>query len=120
MTHYRKKPIVIEAVQFNGLEWVDDAQEPMFDLSFSPPDWMLAALSAPEGHPGSVWTEWMPDAACTGVLVIGTLEGQMEASPGDWIIQGVKGEIYPCKPNIFAEIYESASSEQGSAYRGDA
>lgn len=37
---------------------------------------------------------------------IGTLEGTMKASPGDWIIKGVHGEIYPCKPDIFEKTYE--------------
>ena len=41
-----------------------------------------------------------------GILYIPTLEGRMEASAGDWIIRGVKGEFYPCKPDIFAETYE--------------
>lgn len=41
-------------------------------------------------------------------IVIQTLEGSMLASPGDWIIKGVKGEFYPCKPDIFAATYEAA------------
>ncbi len=41
-------------------------------------------------------------------LFIITLEGTMEAVPGDWIIKGVKGEFYPCKPDIFAATYEPA------------
>lgn len=41
-----------------------------------------------------------------GEVVIATLEGAMHASPGDWIIKGVKGEFYPCKPDIFAETYD--------------
>lgn len=41
-------------------------------------------------------------------LAIQTLEGQMVARPGDWIIKGVKGEIYPCKPDIFEATYEPA------------
>lgn len=41
-------------------------------------------------------------------LLIGTLEGAHRAIPGDWIIRGVKGELYPCKPDIFAATYEAA------------
>lgn len=41
-------------------------------------------------------------------LEIGTLEGVMRADPGDWVIRGVKGEFYPCKPDIFAATYEPA------------
>jgi len=39
-------------------------------------------------------------------LMISTLEGVMQADPGDWIIQGIKGELYPCKPDIFEQTYE--------------
>jgi hypothetical protein len=60
MAKFRKKPVVIEAVQHLG-------NEPLF---------------------------------------IETLEGKMRADPGDWIITGVKGERYPCKPDIFAVTYE--------------
>ena len=41
-----------------------------------------------------------------GYILIDTLEGQMKALRGDWIIKGVKGEFYPCKPDIFAATYE--------------
>jgi hypothetical protein len=43
-------------------------------------------------------------------VVIATLEGDMTASPGDWIIKGVKGEFYPCKPDIFEATYEPLPS----------
>lgn len=46
-------------------------------------------------------------------LTIVTLEGSMSASPGDWIIRGVKGEIYPCKPDIFAATYDSVTPLTG-------
>ena len=42
-----------------------------------------------------------------GAVYIETLEGVMRADPGDWIIQGVKGEVYPCKPDIFTATYEA-------------
>lgn len=45
---------------------------------------------------------------CTVRVSISTLEGTMTAQPGDWIITGVKGEQYPCKPDIFAATYEPA------------
>ena len=52
------------------------------------------------------------DAEQTFVEVtIDTLEGTMKASPGDWIITGVNGERYPCKPDIFAKTYEPVESE---------
>lgn len=46
-------------------------------------------------------------------LLIGTLEGVMTASPGDYVICGVKGELYPCKPDIFLATYEDAEADRG-------
>ena len=79
---FRKKPVVIEAMRWEG----DNTDE--FD-------------------------DFAPDAKikCEGMrnaLVIETLEGTMLAEPGDWIIRGIKGELYPCKPDIFKETYEPA------------
>ena len=48
---------------------------------------------------------------CEEGMTIQTLEGDMTAEPGDWIITGVKGERYPCKPDIFAETYEPAAQQ---------
>jgi hypothetical protein len=81
MGRYRKKPVEIEARQFDG-------QKPSADAILA---WMGS---------GKAWS---------GVLVIETLEGDMVASPGDWIIKGVKGEFYPCKPDIFAATYDEVS-----------
>ena len=83
MAKYRKKPVVIEAFQWR----VGDTR----------PDWFVSARRA-----GTVGAD--NGDGCD----IQTLEGIMHASAGDWIIQGVKGEIYPCKPDIFAATYEPA------------
>ena len=80
---YRKKPVVIEAVQWSG------SMEPVIDLVGH----MLPTFG-PEGQSGS--------------LRISTLEGDHECRLGDWIIKGVKGEFYPCKPDIFKMTYEPA------------
>lgn len=80
MAAYRKKPVVIEA-------WCNDGS--------MMPDWVANACTGGELIPGN------------GPLFIPTLEGVMEARPGDWLIQGVKGEVYPCKPDIFAATYEA-------------
>lgn len=58
------------------------------------------------------WPEWVRNAynrvnIANGMVIV-TLEGAMTASPGDWIILGVKGEVYPCKPDIFEATYEPA------------
>ena len=76
---YRKKPVVIEAVQFTGLNF-DEIE------SF-------------------VGGDYGKDAKGNGVIA--TLEGPLHISPNDWIIKGVKGEFYPCKPDIFKATYDT-------------
>lgn len=78
MKKYRKKPVVIEAVQFTGNN-VDEILEFAKD-SFNNPS--------------------------TSEIVIPTLEGNMMVSIGDYVIKGVDGEFYPCKPDIFDKTYE--------------
>ncbi|HWF62927.1 MAG TPA: hypothetical protein VN666_21825 [Nitrospira sp.] len=78
---FRKKPVVIEAVQFTGR---NDAEV----MAFCP-----IAVDPEDRGPS---------------LIIPTLEGNHKALPGDWIIKGVKGEFYPCKPDIFAATYDAA------------
>lgn len=82
MTKFRKKPVVIEAVQWDG------------KMTTVAP--LLAKSNVDEI--GQDFTS--PD------LLIQTLEGEMRASVGDWIILGTAGELYPCKPDIFTNIYE--------------
>ena len=79
---FRKKPVVIEAVQWKGY----NAQE------------VAVFLAGHTARRGKV----IPDMA----IIIPTLEGDHRADIGDWIIKGVKGELYPCKPDIFEETYE--------------
>lgn len=76
---YRKKPVVIDAIQFQATNHDEIAE-------FCRPQ-MIAVGGG-------------------RTLVIPTLEGKLVASDGDWIIRGVKGEFYPCKPDIFAATYE--------------
>jgi hypothetical protein len=84
---YRKKPVEIEAMRLS------DTQE--------------SALAVAEWSGG----HYSPDSNSdrTDVMhfvIIPTMEGNMLASPGDWVIRGVQGEFYPCKPDIFAATYE--------------
>lgn len=88
MPKFRKKPVEIEAVQFTGKESVADV------LDFT--DFAIAATGIQN-----------PDGTWTPHLEIETLEGTMRADVGDWIIRGVKGELYPCKPDIFAATYDA-------------
>lgn len=96
---YRKKPVVIEAFQMTEERRVSNADWP---------DWMLRAWQLERETPGSLY----PTESGTkdGTLSIGTLEGQHLVSWGDWIIHGVKGELYPCKPDIFELTYETAET----------
>lgn len=85
---YRKKPVVIEAQQWNGsVGWATAII-----------DWMLANGGTARFHEG--------DDHAQPWLAIDTLEGQMMASPGDYVIRGIQGEFYPCKPDIFEASYE--------------
>jgi len=79
MRKFRKKPIVIEAVQFNGTN-----HDEIADFC-QPRDTYVGNKE----------------------LIIKTLEGEHIASVNDWIIKGVQGECYPCKPDIFEQTYEA-------------
>jgi len=99
MSNYRKKPIVIEAVQVaqaahNGKTWSGSLFEG--DLL---PQWLEGALNN-----GTVAVR--PGERGYALLAIKAPEGTMLAEPGDWIIRGVKGELYPCKADIFEATYE--------------
>lgn len=85
MGKFRKKPVEIEAVQFDGTQYNRDRLE----------KWMEGSC-----------VNWFFDGSQYSSFNITTLEGVMEASVGDWIIKGVKGEFYPCKPDIFDATYE--------------
>ena len=80
---YRKKPVVIEAMQWDGTA---AGATPIID-------WVLQGGGTARYHD-----------TC---IAIDTLEGTMLAGPGDWIIRGVQGEHYPCKPDIFDLTYEA-------------
>lgn len=90
---YRKKPIVIEAIRWDGKNHRD-----MYKfLGGSDDDWIR-----PDGKNFYINHNKVP-----GGLVILTLEGEHIASIGDYIIRGVNGEYYPCKPDIFEKTYEA-------------
>lgn len=91
---YRKKPMVIEAFRWDGVN--DDA---------SYPQWMIHALRS---GVATIWKLNFPMGSDSHIRVIRIrrLEGIYEARPGDWIIRGSDGELYPCKPDIFEMMYE--------------
>lgn len=95
-----KKPVVIEAFQMTRERRADNSEWP---------NWLHEAWNLDVGSTGSVWSADYPDSdGKTDALVIATEEGVMRVSWGDWIIRGVKGELYACKPDIFEMTYEPA------------
>ncbi len=83
---FRKKPVVIEAILWDG----DNIQQIKEFMYPAEPVYMAGFKNSDD------------------IVGIDTLEGRHVASKGDWIIKGVKGEFYPIKPDIFAETYEAA------------
>lgn len=81
---YRKKPIVIEAVKYQAELGNNRVVNWLAQQGANIKDWLFY----------------------DGEITIPTLEGNMKAIDGDWIIKGVKGEFYPCKPDIFAATYD--------------
>ena len=94
---FRKKPVVIEAIQCS------EALLKMNKDFWSLPDWFIEAYEGKnQSGVKTIIGRHHPD--CIEVV---TLEGVMRADPGDYIIRGVKGELYPCKPDIFEATYEA-------------
>lgn len=86
MSKYRKKPVVIDA----------------FKIGDPSPSWFNDAIGTGDVTCHSTFDD--PDKL--QYVIIRTLEGEMRGELGEWIIRGVKGELYPCKPEIFAATYD--------------
>lgn len=90
---YRKRPVVIDAFRWTGGHNQDED-----------PDWIVDAIVRGRA--------WITDAGSDSVyMMIVTLEGPIRAEQGDYIIRGVHGELYPCKPDIFKETYEAVNDD---------
>jgi hypothetical protein len=91
---FRKRPVVIEARQINTLDYIG-----LTDIvkwcGATPRDNAAVEAGAEDGP----------------VMTIHTLEGDHAAMDGDWIVKGVKGEFYPCKPDIFEATYEPVGDQ---------
>lgn len=94
MQKYRKKPVEIDAVQLHMSN-----MEPLIE-QMRRDGYEVESFSQP------------PMRAISGIK-IKTLEGVMQANFGDWIIKGVQGEYYPCKPDIFEKTYDLVSEDNG-------
>lgn len=90
---YRKKPVEIEAFKYDGDLKGSDGK-------YYVPDWAVEAFENGTMYYGTLKFDNPPE------LFIHTLEGTHHVSIGDYVIRGVKGELYPCKPYIFEETYE--------------
>lgn len=104
MGTYRKKPVEIEAVQLLWENW--DAVCALWGPGEGFPDGTSGCYVNPDT--GAVSDKPETDEFVLG-MQIGTLEGVMTAVEGDWIIKGLKGEFYPCKPDIFEASYEAVA-----------
>jgi hypothetical protein len=87
MTQYRKRPVVIDAIQMTGGN-------------------TLQIVQFIRDGGGRYSTSTHPTDATQDQVFIHTLEGEMRAADGDWIVRGVQGEFYPVKPDIFDATYE--------------
>ena len=92
MPRFRKKPVVIEVTQ-----WFKAGDHPNVDRMYG----AGTTVDTLCGHPSNAHG------------FIKTLEGTMTVCPGDWIITGVQGEHYPCKPDIFEQTYELVEEDDG-------
>lgn len=94
MAKYRKKPVEIEAIQ-----WTGENQREMFDF-------LTNGKKMDEYMTANGKNFYIDHSKVRGGLIIRTLEGEHIASIGDYIIKGVVGEFYPCKPDIFRDTYD--------------
>lgn len=106
MPKFKKRPVTIEAVKILAPDFNPVADSPFDGFPFShSPQWLVDAVNTgairPHSRNCTDYAEWD----------IETLEGVMSCGPDDWIIKGVKGEFYPCKPDIFAVTYEPVEAE---------
>lgn len=97
MAQFRKKPVVIEAFQLTAETRSDNRDWP---------EWMNRAWNLNANDVGALSP--VEVGTSNGPLQIVTLEGTHRCDFGDWIIKGVKGELYPCKPDIFEMTYDPA------------
>ena len=93
---YRKRPVVIDAIQWTG-ENLHEVIE-------------LTGLHDSARNRWAAWDDYEAFVRAHGLKIF-TLEGPLHAAVGDWIIKGVKGECYPCKPDVFMATYEPAEAQ---------
>lgn len=105
MPRYRKRPVVIDAVQWNK-PGPDGRPRLASECKDHPNVWPTNYLEVAQGLGTSGCSREAPHWDWSVMGTIDTLEGRMFVSPGDWIVTGVIGEVYPVKPDIFKKTYE--------------
>jgi len=95
MAQYRKKPVVVEAFQMTKVRRWDNSNWP---------NWLHEAWQKADDEEGSLFID--SDDPMRERLLVRTLEGVHRVTWEDWIVRGVKGELYPCKPDIFSATYD--------------
>ena len=103
MNRFRKKPVEVEAFQMTEERRRDNRDWP---------EWLNKAWNFDWYETGAVFCEDFPNSDGTDRLQIQTLEGVHTVNWDDWIIQGVAGELYPCKPEIFEATYEAVADSE--------
>ena len=118
---FRKKPVIVDATQ-----WFKNGDHPEDECALIPMGGPLKGMQLSEGkvvryyrHPNVPW--YQPCPHCGRIMHdhgwIDTLEGCHVVCPGDWIITGVSGEKYPCKPDIFEKTYDPVDEADKSTER---
>lgn len=105
---FRKKPVVVDAIQFDGT-WKTAAcfVSSFFDEKTSDAIFIPDLIEAHIACPNDTYIKYKDNK-----IILKTLEGGAIANKNDWIIRGVKGEFYPCKPDIFDQTYEKVIEDQ--------
>ena len=98
---FRKKPVEIEAVQFTGSNHREVCEFITTEVDHDHYDGQGFAFDPSDPS---------EDPSEGGEVVIKTLEGDMRGDVGDWIIRGIQGEFYPCKPDIFVATYDEVTA----------
>lgn len=122
---FRKKPVIVEAKQVNEETWIHTSRG---TLIASPGDWIITGTNGEiypckpdifektyehvEGNKYQKKPVIIEARKAEKLTEVETLEGLAIANPGDWIITGVNGEEYPCRPEIFEQIYEPLSVKE--------
>ena len=111
---YRKRPVTVDAAQFPATAAAAQAVTSWLTGNGYP--WLIGDALHPETLRYTRDDTEIPERGlyidpADGYLMIRTLEGDMKVAPGDYIIRGVAGEFYPCKPGVFAETYEETVYE---------